>query len=1037
MNKLTKIQKIISVVLLCFTFFILLPIETFALTTSVPNARKEVGVVGVGTTQINWLTAGLLGATSLPGAAIGGGLTTLGFPPVEGIKSDIRLDTVLNGKQDITTNHYTALTIAAKGGYENKAEKEWVNPFTGKPYEKENIYTIGTSDGVSYYYKPNGGTDAERNANTVLIAHAAGGEVYFPEKKFNTDGTEIVNYIPKGSNEEKAFYNSIDTEKGRQPGTTLQKLTDVDQKEVYQQVRNQTAAELAKLEQQQRDDDEAVARGDANAVTPAAREARAELDQRVETTRSNLQRQNAAVARSVEAIGQDTVKLQGCPEGASGVATVAVAGFAAFLNPSCVVSVFAIIGNVVLKLSAYVLYLTGQLFDYSIEIAVNSAQFIQSLAVVDPTWAAIRDFFNMTFIFVLIYISWQILLGRAGYNAKNSVGRLVLVAILINFSLFAAKLMVDSSNIISLNIYEGIKARDGISIQNDRGSISARIMTTLGLSTIYNFGDAFDNRTIAGCGDVPSTILSVSVFGTILIIITAMTFLLPAILFFLRLLNIIALFVTSPAWVYGHVMPHPWFKNISDKWFSNMMQVVKFPVLYMLMLYVALAMFSQLININTGNNLSIISVICQTALEKGKSKGVIFDQIPMILNFILVIAAMLGILKWSVGETSKAALTGKLASKIAGGFSNFSQKISTGAAQGLYNKSAGAVNFAANNAMRLGTKPFRAAGGAIKQGVQYGALKATSSIANTLGTQAAKSQNPLMREMFAAMSTKAKEAKVFGDTKEEAEKKRVAGAIKTQTMVSKVLSDQTKIDSKEKWEKENVGGDYEKYLDAKINLIEDVYLGSLKDASAQKDKDGNAIKNADFIRQQAFDITKNADGSETRKFNQHKLNATLKTIRETHSKDGSLLKAQKRFEIFTEEKTAARIKEVDKALRSSIVGKQKSIEDKEKEKLAKIQSLSLLPEIESVVPSKVAEYHSIIRSYVKAVQKTEEDMARKLGARLSPDEERIIREKAETDISILKQETKEKILEEREKIQNKIEKIDADIRKMKEEAAKK
>lgn len=994
MNKLTSMKKIISVALLCFTFLTLFPSELFALVTTVPDTRKETGVIKVGTAQVNWLNTVLAVGTL--------GNTSNTFPPVQAGALNIKLDTLPGGKGAITDNYYTALNIAAKGGY--TGTEQWINPDTQKPYEKDNIYVLSSNGGVSYYYKPNGATDAERNENTVLIAHASGGEIYFPDRT-DSNGRRI-NYISKlsaNNTQEKTLYDNIDREKGRPVGETYNNLIAVDQLQQNKEGLNVAQKNLETLQQQLQADNAARQRNDGTALTDEKRKV---LERDIASASTVVQQQKERVDRGVQqSSGPSTIGLTGCPSTLQAV-TSPLASF--LLNPTCIVSVLAIGANIVLKLSAYILYLAGNLFDYSIEIAVNSAQFIRGLAIVDPTWAAIRDFLNMTFIFILIYISWQILLGKAGYNVKTSVGRLVLVAVLINFSLFGAKLMVDGSNIISLNIYEGIKAKEAGTTESSRGSVSARVMTALGMTSVYKFEDAFDNKTVPGCGDVPSTILTVGIFGTILMVIITITFLLPALLFFLRMLNILALLITSPLLVYGYVIPHPKLKEMSDKWFSNMMHVVKFPILYMLMLYVSLAMFAQLVSTNVGNKLSVISILCQTIKTDGTSTSdVIFSQIPLILNFILVIAAMLSILKWSVGEVSKASLTGKLATKIAGGFDGFSRKITIGAAQGVYNKSAAVAGFAGRNALALAKAPISIA----KDKVQLHALNMKKDIANSLGGMAAKNNaNPLTQALFASMSTKVKNAKVFGESEDEAAKRRVSGAAKTQAMVSAVVADQLKIETnKEKWMKDNPNGDYDKYIEDKIRLIEDNYLGELKDGSAQKDKNGNLIKNSDHLRDEAYDTTYDAQGKAVKKFNQTKLNKALLRIREAHTKDGTLVKQEKRFEAFAEEKAKARIKEEDKKLKENIIGKQKTIDDKKKQIEKTRELIDRLPE----------DVH-------KASQETD----------LSKYDSRVTAYKNETD-PVKKDKLREDISEKREALENKIEKLMKDIETMEEKASNK
>lgn len=751
-------------------------------------------------------------------------------------------------------------------------------------------------------------------------------------------------------------------------------------------------------------------------------------------TDKKAEQQRTVEAAAAAEENKDTVQLAGCPSGAEAL----VPFF--WLNLNCVTSMLAIVANVVLKLSAFVLYIVGNLYDISIEIAVNSAQFIQELRIIEPTWAAIRDFLNMTFIFVLVYISWQILMGNTNYNVKNSVGRLVLVAILINFSLFAAKIMVDASNILALNIYEGIKAK-GTGEKAARGSVSTRIMSTLGLPGIYNFSDAFNNKAIQGCGNASATILSVGVFGTILIAITAMTFLLTAILFFLRMLNIIVLFITSPIWVWGYVIQHPKAKEVSDKWWSNMMHVMKFPVMYMIIMYVSLAMFAQL-NVSqkeqTGGKTSIIQLICNTATKEGKSVGVI-DQLPIVLNFILVIAALIGAIKYSASEATKSSLGGKFGSSIANKFEGFSRKITTGAAQGLYNKAATAKGLATIGgfatggllgagvgaaALYSGKKVGKATAVLAKDGVQLAGHKAKEYVAEkagklSLGDNIITRNSPKAQTAFAMLSNKFKDAKVFGETKKEASTRRTTPYAKREETLAKVQAEQTKIESEDVWKeknkhnKKNKDEDYENYVNEKYKLIVKTQLGPLvNEVSNQKDANGNFISNSQFVGQ-AWETQKDDDGNVTGvKLNQNTLNKNIREVRKAHKKDGKLLKAARasRFGYVSKERAEARIEARDKVLISQTVGKVNSVEEKEKLITKLREQLETFPGDlnKAAGEASIKNFDRRVKEYFR--KDTSEDKKDKL---------------------------KEEIQEKRESIETRIEKLLIDIQKIKEKETSK
>ena len=69
-----------------------------------------------------------------------------------------------------------------------------------------------------------------------------------------------------------------------------------------------------------------------------------------------------------------------------------------------------------------------------------------------------RDLANMFFIFILLYIAIATILEIAAYNAKALLARLIIVALLLNFSLFFTRVIIDASNIWGSAFYDRISS---------------------------------------------------------------------------------------------------------------------------------------------------------------------------------------------------------------------------------------------------------------------------------------------------------------------------------------------------------------------------------------------------------------------------------------------------------------------------------------------------------------------------------------------------------------------------------------------------
>lgn len=100
--------------------------------------------------------------------------------------------------------------------------------------------------------------------------------------------------------------------------------------------------------------------------------------------------------------------------------------------------------------------ITSQLVQYLGEFLDDIINFTlkynyDNIAGIDAGWKTVRDVANLFFIFILLFIAIKMIIGResGGKDIKN----VIIVALLINFSLFFTKVVIDASNIFSLYLY--------------------------------------------------------------------------------------------------------------------------------------------------------------------------------------------------------------------------------------------------------------------------------------------------------------------------------------------------------------------------------------------------------------------------------------------------------------------------------------------------------------------------------------------------------------------------------------------------------
>jgi hypothetical protein len=76
--------------------------------------------------------------------------------------------------------------------------------------------------------------------------------------------------------------------------------------------------------------------------------------------------------------------------------------------------------------------------------------------VVKLGWVLVRDVSNMFFVVALLVIAFATMLGRESYEWKKIMGKLVIVAVFINFSLMLCQLLIDAVHVFTITFLNAI-----------------------------------------------------------------------------------------------------------------------------------------------------------------------------------------------------------------------------------------------------------------------------------------------------------------------------------------------------------------------------------------------------------------------------------------------------------------------------------------------------------------------------------------------------------------------------------------------------
>ena len=113
--------------------------------------------------------------------------------------------------------------------------------------------------------------------------------------------------------------------------------------------------------------------------------------------------------------------------------------------------------------------LMGNLFDFFLGYSLSDASYRAEFAV--RGWQIVRDICNIFFVIILVWVGLMTVFKTSSYNPKKVLATLVINALLINFSLFVTRVVIDVSNITARVFYHSVEVCDGPCQKDAQGVI--------------------------------------------------------------------------------------------------------------------------------------------------------------------------------------------------------------------------------------------------------------------------------------------------------------------------------------------------------------------------------------------------------------------------------------------------------------------------------------------------------------------------------------------------------------------------------------
>ncbi len=355
--------------------------------------------------------------------------------------------------------------------------------------------------------------------------------------------------------------------------------------------------------------------------------------------------------------GADGAKLsETSKKGPDPKGCIAAKTFLGFSTPIPTINFEACAANlmyIIMWIFSWILWLSGKILDMSIYYTLNLSDLLTHVPVVDIGWKIFRDLANIFFIFILLWVAIGTILGLVSGKTKEMLLNLIIVALLMNFSLFITKAVIDGSNIVALHFYNLIVTPNEGNTVGSTGtptsSFSGAFMAGLKIQTIYQ-PQTPGGKNLANGGSVQNfvadqlgqginfyKIILIGIFGIVLMLTAAYVFFVAAILFIIRVVILMIVMILSPLGFLAFALPAA--EEYGNMWKKNLINQSLFAPIYLALCFVVVKTiqnpaFKSVVSLNSQDTAASASALIFGG--DGSTAGLAF-----VFNFILLIALML------------------------------------------------------------------------------------------------------------------------------------------------------------------------------------------------------------------------------------------------------------------------------------------------------------------------------------------------------------------------------------------------------------
>ncbi|MBI2004667.1 hypothetical protein HYS79_00720 [Patescibacteria group bacterium] len=300
-------------------------------------------------------------------------------------------------------------------------------------------------------------------------------------------------------------------------------------------------------------------------------------------------------------------------------------------------------------------YIAAYFFSFAVQLSLDSTAY--ALSFLNTSWETTRDLANMAFIFILIYIAFTVMLKAETGGTMKMLAGVIVVALVINFSFFLTRVVIDGGNVLAIQFYNLIEYHP-IGVSNSTNTLPGpnvvtsfaggqykdltySIMSAVRIDNIFNTPSfQLYNKSEAGSGvnGFLYTVITLSLVYVavgIMFALLAGSFLFAGAKFVMRVVGLWIVIIAAPLALIGRALNVPATKKLYDQWLEALVKYSFYPAIYLFLFFILTTFMKEMAQ--SGNLVNGIWAAGQTPNNESfvATVGVAIASVAIRMGFVI------------------------------------------------------------------------------------------------------------------------------------------------------------------------------------------------------------------------------------------------------------------------------------------------------------------------------------------------------------------------------------------------------------------